>query len=77
MNEHEIEYQKNLERLKDLKEKKDQELMLPVSWLGQGKYFGELALTDDKDNPEISKVRAATVHCVQPCTFASLTKLEY
>ena len=43
-------------------------LMMPTSIIGSGTYFGELALYKHM------ALRAATITCLENCTFATLTK---
>lgn len=53
------------------------ELMLPVAQLGVGKYFGELALQHNKENPKKNVPRAATIRCTTQCRFATMSKADY
>jgi CRP-like cAMP-binding protein len=43
------------------------ELLVPVAYFGQGMYFGELALLNNKP-------RQASVICKEDCIFATLSK---
>ena len=47
-----------------LKDKKENEYMMPVSHIGAGRTFGELALQVNKENPHKIPQRAATVTCI-------------
>lgn len=54
------------------------ELMIPYVHLGGGKYFGELAISINKDNPNKSTTRrAATIKCITECQFAIMSKSDY
>ena len=72
------------EKIKQLGEEIDRlckirnyELMIPVSIYGQGKAFGELALTKDPSNPRRVLPRAASILCLTDCTFAVMNKVDY
>jgi len=56
---------------------KTYQYMIPVSHLGVGKTFGELALQVNKENPKIIPMRAATVTCIKSCKFATMSKSDY
>jgi CRP-like cAMP-binding protein len=51
--------------------------MVPVSLLGQGKCFGELALEIDEKNPGKIAKRQASILCTEPCEFAIISKEDY
>ena len=51
--------------------------MIPQAHFGKGKYFGELALQDNKENPLLIPKRAGTLQCMTECVFATMTKVEY
>jgi hypothetical protein len=51
--------------------------MIPVVHLGSGKYFGELAISINKENPNKVITRAATVECLTNCYFGTLCKSDY
>ena len=51
--------------------------MVPVSLLGQGKCFGELALEIDEKNPSNVRKRQASVWCMDNCQFAIISKEDY
>jgi hypothetical protein len=65
------------QELNSLEEVKRFELMIPYSHLGPGKYFGELALQENLENPSKLITRAATVCCIDNCSFATLNKKDY
>ena len=48
-------------QLKQFQAQKDDEFMVPISHIGAGKTFGELALQVNPENPLKKTVRAATV----------------
>ena len=56
---------------------KNYELMMPVNIYGQGKAFGELALTKDVNAPNRVLPRAATIVCLTDCKFAVMNKADY
>ena len=56
---------------------KNYELMVPVAIFGQGKTFGELALTKDVNAPNRILPRAASILCLTDCTFAVMNKADY
>jgi hypothetical protein len=60
-----------------LKDRKVNEYMLPVSHIGAGRTFGELALQVNKKNPHKVPQRAASVTCILPCKFATMGKKDY
>ena len=53
------------------------ELMIPVSLLGIGKCFGELALEFDPKNPTKKIKRQASILCTEDCQFAIISKKDY
>lgn len=51
--------------------------MIPISHIGTGKTFGELALQINKENPNRVVSRAATITCITNCKFATMSKTNY
>lgn len=51
--------------------------MVPVTLLGQGKCFGELALEVDEKNPTKVGKRQASIWCTDACQFAIISKEDY
>lgn len=68
---------KNKDTLEILIEAKKNELMIPYSHIGSGKFFGEIALQINKENPTKKITRAATIVCLTQCKFAIMSKTDY
>lgn len=51
--------------------------MIPVSVLGTGKCFGELALQKDPNHPTKIVTRQATIETRTNCKFAVMSKSNY
>ena len=66
-----------LEQEESLKYQKYYETMVPVSLLGMGKCFGELALVDDPTKRLQNNKRQASILCLEDCQFAIISKKDY
>ena len=65
------------EYIKELEHLRFTQMMNPVSHLGSGMHFGELALHKDSQNPNQKVLRAASVFCLTNCILATMTKDDY